>query len=91
MVCTFNREEKIMNIDLEVKKIVSTQLGVPINKIENHHSFIQDLGGDSLDTVEMVLSLEDKFEIDVEEADAETMFTVQVAIDYITKRLQQTA
>lgn len=79
------------NIELEVKQIVSEQLGVPISKIENHHSFIQDLGGDSLDTVEMVLSLEDKFEIDVEEADAETMFTVQIAIDYITKRLQQTA
>jgi acyl carrier protein len=79
------------NIELEVKQIVSEQLGVPIGKIENHHSFIQDLGGDSLDTVEMVLTLEDKFEIEVEEADAETMFTVQVAIDYITKRLQQTA
>jgi acyl carrier protein len=78
------------NIELEVKKIVSTQLGVPIEKIENHHSFIQDLGGDSLDTVEMVLTLEDKFNIEVEEADAETMFTVQIAIDYINKRLEQT-
>ena len=78
------------NIELEVKKIVSTQLGVPIEKIENHHSFIQDLGGDSLDTVEMVLTLEDEFNIEVEEADAETMFTVQIAIDYINKRLEQT-
>ena len=79
-----------MNIEQEIKKIVSSQLGVPVDKIENHHSFIQDLGGDSLDTVEMVLTLEDKFNIEVDEADAETMFTVQIAIDYINKRLEQT-
>lgn len=79
------------NIELEVKKIVSDQLGVPLNKIENHHAFIQDLGGDSLDTVEMVLTLEDKFQIEVEEADAESMFTVQIAIDYVNKRLEKTS
>ena len=79
------------DIELEIKKIVSRQLDVAIDKIENHHSFIQDLGGDSLDTVEMVLSLEDKFGFEVDEEDAEKMFTVQIALDYVNKRLQQTS
>ncbi len=79
------------NIELEIKKIVSRQLDVPIEKIENHHSFIKDLGGDSLDTVEMVLTLEDKFNIEVSEDEAESMFTVQIVIDYINRVLQQTS
>lgn len=79
------------NIELEIKKIVSCQLDVPIEKIENHHSFIKDLGGDSLDTVEMVLTLEDKFNIEVSEDEAESMFTVQIVIDYINRVLQQTS
>ena len=77
------------DIELEIKKIVSRQLDISVDKIENHHSFIKDLGGDSLDTVEMVLSLEDKFGFEVEEEDAEQMFTVQIVLDYVNKRLQQ--
>lgn len=73
------------NIEARIKSIVSRQLDVPITSIQNHHSFIADLGGDSLDTVEMVLWLEDEFKILVDEESAEQMDTVQKAIDYVAK------
>jgi acyl carrier protein len=79
------------NIEQQIKKIVSEQLGVPADKIENHHAFIQDLGGDSLDTVEMVLTLEDQFNIEIQEEEAEEMTTVERAISYVTNRLKQAA
>lgn len=73
------------DIETKIKKIVSEQLGVPIDSIKNTHSFVQDLGGDSLDTVEMVLTLEDEFDIVVDDENAEQMDTVQKAIDYVAK------
>jgi acyl carrier protein len=72
-----------MNIEQLVKELVSRQLDVPVEKIENHHSFIEDLGGDSLDTVEMVLELEDDLGIVVEDEVAENLRTVQMVIDYL--------
>jgi acyl carrier protein len=72
-----------MNIEQLVKELVSRQLDVPVEKIENHHSFIEDLGGDSLDTVEMVLELEDDLNIVVEDEVAENLRTVQMVIDYL--------
>jgi len=72
-----------MNIEQLVKELVSRQLDVPVEKIENHHSFIDDLGGDSLDTVEMVLELEDDLGIVVEDEVAENLRTVQMVIDYL--------
>ncbi len=73
------------DIETKIKKIVSEQLGVPVDSIKNTHSFVQDLGGDSLDTVEMVLTLEDEFDIVVDDENAEQMDTVQKAIDYVAK------
>lgn len=78
------------DIELKIKKIVSEQLGVPVGDIKNTHSFVEDLGGDSLDTVEMVLTLEDEFDIIVDEESAEQMDTVQKAIDYVEKLKQPT-
>lgn len=78
------------DIELKIKKIVSEQLGVPVGDIKTTHSFVEDLGGDSLDTVEMVLTLEDEFDIIVDEESAEQMDTVQKAIDYV-KKLKQPA
>jgi acyl carrier protein len=72
-----------MNIEQLVKELVSRQLDVPVEKIENHHSFIEDLGGDSLDTVEMVLELEDDLGIVVADEVAENLRTVQMVIDYL--------
>jgi acyl carrier protein len=89
MVCAFNREKE-MNIEHEVKKIVSDQLGIDIELITNDKHFINDLGGDSLDTVEMLLYLEDKFKIEVPDEVAEEIHTVQMAIDLV-KELKQAA
>jgi acyl carrier protein len=70
-------------IELRIKKIVSKQLGVPIENISNTSSFIEDLGGDSLDTVEMVLELEDRLNIEIPEEVAEEMIDIQAVLNYI--------
>jgi acyl carrier protein len=72
-------------IEDRVKTIVSEQLGVAVNIIANESKFVADLGGDSLDTVEMVLTLEDEFNIEVAEEDAEQLDCVQSVIDYLNK------
>ena len=80
-------EEKIMsNIEERVKKIVSEQLGVK-DEIANDASFVDDLGADSLDTVELVMALEEEFECEIPDEEAEKITTVQQAIDYVTSHL----
>jgi acyl carrier protein len=80
-------EEKIMSsIEERVKKIVSEQLGVK-NEIANDASFVDDLGADSLDTVELVMALEEEFECEIPDEEAEKITTVQQAIDYVSKNL----
>jgi acyl carrier protein len=75
------------NIEQQIKKIISSQLGVDENSITAEKSFTVDLGADSLDNVELIMALEDEFKLEIEDSDAETITTVQAAIDYITKRL----
>lgn len=75
------------DIELKIKKIVSEQLGMPVDQIQNNSAFIADLGGDSLDTVEMILTLEDRFGFEVEEEVAEELHTVQAVIDLVRARL----
>lgn len=70
-------------IDERVKKIVIEQLDVKEEDVSNEASFVDDLGADSLDTVELVMALEDEFEIEISEDAAEKITTVQQAIDYI--------
>jgi acyl carrier protein len=69
-------------IEERVKKIVAEQLGVKEEEVTNSASFVEDLGADSLDTVELVMALEEEFEIPDEQA--EKITTVQEAIDYVT-------
>jgi acyl carrier protein len=76
-------------VELKVKKIISKQLGIDIKNIQPNMKFVEDLGGDSLDTVEMLLSVEDEFGLEIDEEVAETIETVQMVIDYI-KSLQKT-
>jgi len=75
------------DIELRVKKIVSEQLGADATAVKNESSFIDDLGADSLDTVELVMALEEEFDTEIPDEDAEKITTVQQAIDYINKNL----
>lgn len=76
-----------MNTEDRVKRIISEQLGVDIADIKPELSFVDDLGADSLDEVELVMEFEDEFEIEIDENDADKIKTVQQAIDYITANL----
>lgn len=71
------------NIEQRVKKIVAEQLGVNETEVKSESSFVNDLGADSLDTVELVMALEEEFECEIPDEDAEKITTVQQAIDYI--------
>lgn len=71
------------SIDERVKKIVVEQLGVKEEEVNNGSSFVDDLGADSLDTVELVMALEEEFDIEIPDEDAEKITTVQQAIDYV--------
>ena len=71
------------SIEERVKKIVSEQLGVKEDEVKNEASFVEDLGADSLDTVELVMALEEEFETEIPDEEAEKITTVQLAINYI--------
>ena len=77
----------ISNIEARVKKIIIEQWGVKEEQVTNEASFVEDLGADSLDTVELVMALEEEFELEIPDEDAEKITTVQQAIDYIASHL----
>jgi acyl carrier protein len=71
------------SVEERVRKIVVEQLGVKEDEVNPEASFVDDLGADSLDTVELVMALEEAFETEIPDEDAEKITTVQEAIDYI--------
>ena len=71
------------NIEERVKNIVVEQLGVKEDDVNNGSSFVDDLGADSLDTVELVMALEEEFECEIPDEEAEKITNVQQAIDYV--------
>jgi len=74
------------SIEDRVKKIVCDQMGTTTDKISGETSFINDLGADSLDTVELVMEFEDEFEISIPDEDAEKIQTVGNAVEYISSK-----
>jgi acyl carrier protein len=72
------------SVEQRVKKIVAEQLGVAEAEIKNESSFVDDLGADSLDTVELVMALEEEFETEIPDEEAEKNTTVKQAVEYIS-------
>lgn len=77
------------NIEQRVRRIVAEQLEVDENEITNASSFVDDLKADSLDTVELVMALEEEFNAEIPDEDAEKIATVQDAIDFISKHMDK--
>ena len=77
------------NIEARVKKIVAEQLGVNEAEVKIESSFVDDLGADSLDTVELVMALEEEFDTEIPDEEAEKITTVQQAVDYVTAHLNK--
>lgn len=73
----------------QLQEIITEQLTVDAEKVVPTASFADDLGADSLDTVELIMALEEKFELEIPDEDAESIATVQNALDYITKKIQE--
>jgi|TARA_B110000263_G_scaffold141761_1_gene123069 acyl carrier protein len=76
------------NIEERVKNIIIKQLGVKEGDVKNESKFIEDLGADSLDTVELVMGLEEEFDTEIPDEEAEKITSVQEAIDYINNNLK---
>jgi acyl carrier protein len=74
-----------MSVEKRIKEIVAEQLGVEESQVTNEASFMDDLGADSLDTVELVMALEEEFDLEISDENAEKIQSVQDAIDYITE------
>ena len=77
------------SIDERVKKIVVEQLGVKEEEVTTTASFVEDLGADSLDTVELVMALEEEFECEIPDEEAEKITTVAQAVDYVKANLDE--
>jgi len=71
------------SVEERVKKLICEQLGVKDDEVKDDASFVEDLGADSLDTVELVMALEEEFETEIPDEEAEKITTVKDAIDYI--------
>jgi len=74
-----------MSIEDKVKKIIAEKLSVDLEEVVPEASFVDDLGADSLDLVELIMSMEEEFDIDIPDEEAEKMVTVQDAFNYIAK------
>lgn len=77
-----------MNIEKKIKQIIAEQLSISEDEVTSEASFIDDLGADSLDIVELVMAMEEEFEMEIPDEDAEKLLTVQDVLDYVKKRTQ---
>ncbi len=76
-----------MSVEQKVKQIIVEQLGVDEGQVDGSASFVDDLGADSLDIVELVMAFEEAFELDIPDEDAEKIGTVKDAVDYIEAKM----
>ncbi|QQR81746.1 MAG: acyl carrier protein [Deltaproteobacteria bacterium] len=76
------------SVDRRIRQIIAEQLGLSENELSNTSSFVDDLGADSLDIVELIMALEDEFEMEVPDEDVEGLLTVKDVIDYVRKCVQ---
>ena len=74
------------SVEDQVRAIIAEQLGIKTEEIKNDASFVDDLGADSLDTVELVMALEEEFETEIPDDEAEKITTVQHAIDFVSAK-----
>jgi acyl carrier protein len=81
----YRRQNRMASVDERVKQIIVEQLGVDEGEVTATASFVDDLGADSLDTVELVMAFEEAFGIEIPDEDAEKIATVKDAVDYIGK------
>lgn len=77
-----------MSVEARVKSIIAEQLGVGENEIRSDSAFIEDLGADSLDIVELVMTIEEEFDIEIPDDDAENIKTVKDAVEYINEHVK---
>ena len=77
-----------MSVEDKVKEIIVDQLGVDEQQVTAEASFVDDLGADSLDTVELVMALEEEFDIEIPDEEAEKITSVQEAVDYVNNNLK---
>jgi acyl carrier protein len=77
------------NVSQEIKKLISESLSIEMNEIKEDSKFVDDLGADSLDIVELIMSMETKFDMEIPEDDAQKIKTVGEAIDYISNKLSK--
>lgn len=75
-------------VESKIKEIISDQLGLREDEVKSEASFVDDLGADSLDIVELIMAMEEEFEIEIPDEDAEKILTVTDAIDYVIRRKQ---
>ena len=75
-----------MSVEDKVKKIIAEKLGVDLEEVVPEASFVDDLGADSLDLVELIMSMEEEFDTDISDEDAEQITTVKDAIAYVSKQ-----
>lgn len=78
-----------MSIENKIKAIIAEQLNLDVDEVQNSASLVDDMGADSLDIVELVMAMEEDFEMEIPDEDAEKIVTVQDIIDYVRNRLQQ--
>jgi acyl carrier protein len=79
--------EERMDVEAKVKEIIVEQLGVDVEEVTTGASFIEDLGADSLDTVELVMALEEEFDLEIPDEDAEKIAKVQDAVTYVSSKI----